>query len=32
VDLLEIMHDMTYKTIFGQSLDTRTGQDRRMER
>ncbi|ODM99800.1 Farnesyl pyrophosphate synthase [Orchesella cincta] len=28
---MEVMHDVTYKTIFGQSLDTRTGQDRRME-
>jgi len=31
VELLDIMHDATYKTIFGQSLDTRTGQERRME-
>lgn len=29
--LMEVVHDVTYKTIFGQSLDTRTGQDRRME-
>lgn len=29
--VMEVMHDVTYKTIFGQSLDTRTGQDRRME-
>jgi len=31
VDLLDIMHDVTYKTIYGQSLDTRTGFDRKME-
>jgi farnesyl diphosphate synthase len=31
VDILEIMHDMTYKTIFGQSLDTRTGLERNMD-
>ena len=29
-DLLEIMHDITFKTIFGQSLDTRTGLKRNM--
>ncbi|CAL8143177.1 unnamed protein product [Orchesella dallaii] len=29
--IMEVMHDVTYKTVFGQSLDTRTGQDRRME-
>jgi len=31
VDVLEIMHDITYKTIFGQSLDTRTGLQRQIE-
>lgn len=31
VDLLEIMHDVTYKTIYGQNLDTRTGDERKME-
>ncbi|ODM88997.1 Farnesyl pyrophosphate synthase [Orchesella cincta] len=29
--LMEVMLDITYKTIFGQSLDTRTGQDKKME-
>jgi len=31
VDLLEIFHDATNKTTFGQSIDTRTGLQRRME-
>lgn len=31
VDLLEIMHDVTFKTTYGQSLDTRTGQERNIE-
>jgi farnesyl diphosphate synthase len=31
VDVLDIMHDITYKTIFGQSLDTRTGLQRQIE-
>jgi len=31
VDILDIMHDATHKTIYGQSLDTRTGLQRQME-
>jgi len=31
VDLLEIMHDVNHKTVYGQSLDTRTGIERNME-
>jgi len=31
VDLVDIMHDTSYKTAYGQSLDTRTGLGRQME-
>lgn len=31
-DLLEIMHNATHVTVYGQSLDTRTGLERKMEK
>jgi len=31
VEILEIFHDINYRTIYGQSLDTRTGLERKME-
>jgi len=30
-DLLDIMHDVNHKTIYGQSLDTRTGTEKNLE-
>jgi len=31
-DILEIFHDVNYKTVFGQSFDTRTGLERQMDK
>jgi farnesyl diphosphate synthase len=30
-DLLDIMHDVNHKTVYGQSLDTRTGLEKNLE-
>jgi farnesyl diphosphate synthase len=30
-DLLDIMHEVNHKTIYGQSLDTRTGIEKKLE-
>jgi len=31
VNILEIIHEVTHKTVYGQSLDTRTGMERNIE-
>lgn len=30
-DLVDVMHDVNHKTIYGQSLDTRTGMEKKLE-